>query len=293
MPAVEHTTYVTDTAIQSGPGQVSSMYGYHHAPPRPCDPAGPIAGQPSFIQPLNQTHPSDQVGSSSATCQYPSPWTTMREPHDQGHTAPFKPLPPPRNPSASPFSADELLPSQITLDLPDAQLLSKVMQSDLERFNDKDKLHWAQDTIRLLDRTLRPLGGGEALTPAATIAKTTPLYPLITAAVNIIVSMLSCEDVALAAAAYYVKAHLLSSGHVPQELGLGMQKDPRQAFKDFETSARGGHARAWFRLGKEYEICGDSDRARGCFEKGVEQNDGECLYVSSGLNIKYHITPTY
>ena len=42
-------------------------------------------------------------------------------------------------------------------------------------------------------------------------------------------------------------------------------RDARQAFKDFESAARGGEVRGWFRLGPDYETVGDLGRAKDYF----------------------------
>jgi hypothetical protein len=172
--------------------------------------------------------------------------------------------------------------SGIAINLPSAQTLFSVMQTDLDRFTELDKLHWAQDVVRLLDRTLRSYTG-EPLSPATRLARTTPFDTLITSAVIVIISSLSSHSPTISASAHYLKAHLLSTGNVPDHLDLGIQRDPRQAFKHYEVAARGGEVRGWFRLGRDYELCGEVERAKGCYEKGVAKGDGECLYVC-GMN---------
>jgi TPR repeat protein len=96
-------------------------------------------------------------------------------------------------------------------------------------------------------------------------------------AIPIIVSFTSHRSPTLAGSASYLKAHLLSTGSYPD----GMPKDPRQAFKDFEVAAKAGESRAWYRLGRDYETCGEEERARSCFQRGARKGDGECLYVST------------
>lgn len=140
------------------------------------------------------------------------------------------------------------------------------MCSTLDGFTDADKLHWAEDVIRLVDRHLRISKTSEA--PAA-------LYPLLTAAIPIIVSTTSHKSSVLLATASYIKAHLLSTGSCTDYL----PQDARQAFKDFEIAARAGEIRAWFRLGRDYESCGELERAKACFERGANKGDCECLYV--------------
>jgi hypothetical protein len=102
------------------------------------------------------------------------------------------------------------------------------------------------------------------------------LNELLNSAIPIIISFTTHSDKRLAALASYLQAKLLATGSCSDFL----PRDPRQAFKDFEIAARGGEARAWFRLGMDYEVVGDSLRARDCYERGRVNGDCECTYVS-------------
>jgi TPR repeat protein len=195
----------------------------------------------------------------------------------------IKPLsPPPTSAQAFGPETDPELNPGIAISLPTAVTLSNAMGS-LEHFTDRDKLHWAQDVVRLLDRTVNMYKPDPKL-PLQPPHQIVNLYPLITSAVTIVISMLECPVPSLSAAAYYLRANLLSTGNVPNELQLGMSKDARQAFKDFEKAARGGETRGWFRLARDYESCGELERAKSCYEKGSSKGDGECIYVSSILS---------
>ena len=178
-----------------------------------------------------------------------------------------------------PETDPELNPG-IAMTLPTATSLMAAM-GQIDYFTDGDKLHWAQDVVRLLDKLWRTnRTGNNSAVPQPTPPQIVAMYPLISSAVTVIISMLDCPVPALAAAAYYIRAHLLSTGNVPEELELRMTKDARQAFKDFERAARGGEVRGWFRLGRDYEVCGELERAKNCYEKGAAKGDGECIYVS-------------
>ena len=232
-----------------------------------------------------QPNPSDQYSSLAqgiATISMDGPdmgYVMVDERRSSGYNH-IQPLSPPSGSSQAftPQADPELNPG-IAITLPTAVTLSSAMSS-IDYFTDKDKLHWAQDVIRLLDRTLHIFKADPALPVLPPVQQIMDLYPLVTAAVMIIISLLECPVPTLSAAAYYLRAHLLDTGNVPEDLQLGMSKNARQAFKDFERAARGGEARAWFRLGKDYENCGELDRARSCYEKGLDKGDGECLYVS-------------
>lgn len=112
--------------------------------------------------------------------------------------------------------------------------------------------------------------------PASTANVPKGVLDLLDGAVPIIVSFTSHKNVELGAVASYLKARLLSTGCAPDYL----PRDPRQAFKEFESAARNGEVRGWFRLGRDYEGVGDLVRAKDCFERGVKRNDCECTYVS-------------
>jgi len=138
----------------------------------------------------------------------------------------------------------------------------------LERLNDKDRIAWCQDVIRVLERTHPP----DQQSPRIS----RDLQSLLNIAISIIISLTSHSDSSISALASYLKAKLLSSAVCPDYL----PKDQRQAFKEFEIAARGGEIRGWFRLGREYEGVGDISRAKECFERGMRKGDGECTYVS-------------
>ncbi|KAF9039654.1 HCP-like protein [Hymenopellis radicata] len=59
---------------------------------------------------------------------------------------------------------------------------------------------------------------------------------------------------------------------------ISASANPRQAFRDFEASARAGCHMAWFRLGRDYEQFGDNQHAKECFERGVRVGVNSCSY---------------
>ncbi len=59
---------------------------------------------------------------------------------------------------------------------------------------------------------------------------------------------------------------------------ISASTNPRQAFRDFEASARAGCHLAWFRLGRDYEQFGDNQHAKECFERGVRVGVNSCSY---------------
>jgi len=76
--------------------------------------------------------------------------------------------------------------------------------------------------------------------------------------------------------AIYMLGILESTGSIPEQI----PHNPRNAFRDFEAAARGGHHVAWFNLGRDYENFGNNDKARECFDRGIKHgNAPNCLYV--------------
>ncbi|TEB18322.1 HCP-like protein [Coprinellus micaceus] len=76
------------------------------------------------------------------------------------------------------------------------------------------------------------------------------------------------------AEAVYMRAVLAGTGAFPQHVVF----NPKAAFRDFETAARGGYAGAWYRLARDYEAFGDLKHARDCFERGAKLGVESCLY---------------
>ena len=148
----------------------------------------------------------------------------------------------------------------------------------LDTCPDLDRLAWAQDVLRILERLKPsdPVSSGRGSSRPIPSA----LKSLLQSALPIIESFAAHRDQTLVSKAAYLKATLLSSGSYDE----GVPRDPRLAFKEFEAAARGGEVRGWFRLGRDYESVGDVQRAKDCFERGKAKADGECTYVS-GLRL--------
>ena len=76
--------------------------------------------------------------------------------------------------------------------------------------------------------------------------------------------------------------------------GIGVEKDPEEAFRRFEAAARGGHAAAAFRVGDALRrgagVAKDESAAAAWFRKGAEAGDAaaagalaECLWEGVGV----------
>jgi TPR repeat protein len=165
-----------------------------------------------------------------------------------------------------------------TAALPTTEGLTLTLPS-LDSRSDIEQVLWAQDVIRVLERHLDPAGttigmpAVEVTTPSTRIP--TRLAALVDRAAPIIISHTSHRNNHISSLATYLRGKLLASGSCEDHL----PRDPRQAFKDFETAARGGEIRAWYRLGRDYETVGDMGRAKDCFQRGQEKGDCEATYV--------------
>ncbi|WWC61395.1 uncharacterized protein I303_103978 [Kwoniella dejecticola CBS 10117] len=151
----------------------------------------------------------------------------------------------------------------------------------LDTAEDIDQISWAQDVLRLVDKQLSPGGGGpptDFTHPDAAVPNINKLSPalkdMVDNAVSIIIVVSTSPNQKASALALYLKAKLQSSGLCQDTL----PKNNRQAFKDFESAARGGEIRGWYRLGMDYEGVNDIKRAKGCYERGIKRGDCECTY---------------
>ncbi|ORX39669.1 hypothetical protein BD324DRAFT_226097 [Kockovaella imperatae] len=150
----------------------------------------------------------------------------------------------------------------------------KASSGNLEHQSDAEKIAWAQDVYRVVERQTRPVHlstSSETPKPRKVSGSLTVLLNL---ALPIIISSTSHSDREISALASYLKGIFSSTGLCPDYL----PRDPRQAFKEFESAARGGETRGWFMLGRDYESVGDEGRARDCLDRGVKKGDTECNY---------------
>ncbi|KAF8076340.1 hypothetical protein FPV67DRAFT_1664619 [Lyophyllum atratum] len=138
------------------------------------------------------------------------------------------------------------------------------------------KVAWARDVLALVDRTLNTSSSTDPPVGPA-IINDPALLRLAQLAVPTILQIASSAAQPVppyVAEAIYLRATLAASGAYPEHI----PHNPRVAFRDFETSARGGYAQAWFRLGRDYENFNDVPHARDCFERGVKLGVESCAY---------------
>lgn len=181
--------------------------------------------------------------------------------------SPLIPPPPSPNPSSQ-------TPTAITITAVTPASLQHILDTSLDSSSDEVKLGWAHDVIRLLDKHIESTSSSHS---SSTLDIPESISTLLIPAIPIIISSTTHPSPPLSSLSHYLKAHLQSTGSCPEEI----PKDPRQAFKDFEVAARTGYTRGWFRLGRDYEVCGEIKRAKECYARGVKKGEAECLYVSN------------
>ena len=191
----------------------------------------------------------------------------------------FQPSPPPP-PFPQPHPPPAALPS-LTASLPVlAQLQSAATAIQSPSHDPALKVAWCRDVFFLIDRA-NPDSVPGADPPVGPVSITDPtLLRLAQIAVPIILQLSQSYNPSQAkitpfiAEAISMRANLAATGAFPDYVRL----NPRNAFRDFESAARGGYSAAWFRLGRDYENFNDHQHARDCFERGVRLNVESCLY---------------
>ena len=172
-------------------------------------------------------------------------------------------------------------PPDLTAPLPTVESLSGAQQA-LPQRPSPEHVPWIRDVLFLVDRTVAQQQGAPTTSPPeGPVVLSDPVFArLASDAVQILISLLAAAPAQPLppwfAEATYLRGTLHGSGAFPAQI----QRSPRDAFRDFETSARAGVQRAWFRLGRDYEAVGDVARARDCFERGVRAGVESCVYVS-------------
>ncbi|KAJ3865389.1 HCP-like protein [Lentinula novae-zelandiae] len=141
------------------------------------------------------------------------------------------------------------------------------------------KVAWSRDVFFLIERAHaiasgsppgEPINGPVLITDKALLDLANIAIPFILE----IASLPPSPSNPYIAESIYHRASLLASGAFPEYT----PKNPRSAFRDFETAARAGYGKAWFRIGRDYEGFGDTTHARECFERGVRAGVAGCMY---------------
>ncbi|KAF7763415.1 hypothetical protein Agabi119p4_7952 [Agaricus bisporus var. burnettii] len=244
-------------------------------PPLAASNVGSMAGtfdhQPGFIVP--PPPPPQQQFQNRADW---SPWA----PPNAANLHPPRPpsIPQPLSRPQSAATPPVPTPPSLTAPLPTiANLQGALHAVQLSTHDPFLKIAWCRDVFALVDRSQQnPSPTTDPPLGPVTITDPT-LHRLAHVAVPLILQMASSTQTPLpqyAAEAIYWRAVFATSGAYPEFITV----NPRVAFRDFETAARGGYAAAWFRLGRDYENFKDTNRAKECFERGAKQGIESCAY---------------
>ncbi|ODN99233.1 hypothetical protein I350_07392 [Cryptococcus amylolentus CBS 6273] len=194
--------------------------------------------------------------------------------------------PPPRSSSLNNLSpGTPTLPTSIQGDTPQVHpypTVDRLTQASatIERTSDVSQLMWCQDVIRLVERHWHQSSDMSShfdrpVSPPPNSSHLSPrLHELLDKAAPLIIALSTSDDTRTSGVALYLRGKLSSSGVCP----VILPKDARQAFQDFDASARQGEARSWYRLGKDYEAVNDLAKARDCYDRGAKRSECESAF---------------
>lgn len=181
----------------------------------------------------------------------------------------------------------------LTAPMPTIASLAAVLQSvEQPSFDPARKVTWCRDVLFLVERAQPQASTSGTASTDLPIGPARIEDPELQRLVNVAIPLLlnissdlqnSSRPAPHVAEAIYLRATCEASGAFPQFV----QHNPRIAFRDFETAAKGGHYNAWFKLGRDYESFNDVSHARDCFERGVKHGVESCLYVRSLIKCGY------
>ena len=204
--------------------------------------------------------------------------------HSQSQPSSYQqPKPPQPQPQPQPAPPARAGAPDLTAPIPTTDTLTAAHRTLPARPSPEHVL-FARDVLFLVDRTVtqqNPTADGQPQEGAVSLPDPR-LRRLADDAIAALLALLAAAPTAAPplpphmAEAFYLRGTLHASGAFPEHV----PRNPRDAFKDFETGARGGFQKAWFKLGREYEAVGDVARARDCFERGMRGGVESCFYVS-------------
>ncbi|KAF5365120.1 hypothetical protein D9758_011028 [Tetrapyrgos nigripes] len=263
--------------------------------------ASPQINNYSSPPPFPSSSPSNHLVQGMAGLTFNNNDTNLHNPYDGPRYS--SPAPPsygaPKTGTSSPTPSGA--PPSLTAPIPTIPSLSQAMAIVQNTSHDPAlKVTWCRDVLFLVDRahaTATGVSPGSEPPAGPVMLEDPQLNKLAQVAVPIILQIANGASAypggtgmpPHVAEALYHRACLTSSGAFPEHI----RQNPRAAFRDFETSARAGFGRAWFRIGRDYEGFGDLAHAKECFERGCKAADkpgvggitvpdgkgvGSCLY---------------
>ena len=174
-------------------------------------------------------------------------------------------------------------PPALTAPLPTIASLIAGLSSVQAGNNPASTVVWCRDVIGLVERLyVTPNQTGSADPPPGPIhVADQELNNLVEAAIPMVLQIANTNPAPQPlplhiAEALYLRATFEATGAYPQLV----PQNPRMAFRDFERAARAGYSAAWFKLGRDYENFGDFSHSKDCYERGIRNNNENCLYVS-------------
>ncbi|TKY84729.1 hypothetical protein EX895_005809 [Sporisorium graminicola] len=170
------------------------------------------------------------------------------------------------HPFSASASSSSSNPPSLSAPLPDMNSLAT--QRDRAR-DDKSLVSWAKQILKYVERNF---SDGTKISEPNLVKWTDEAISIITR---------NASSPRPEVEALYIRGDLQASGAFPTYLA----KNLKEAFNDFELSARMGWAPSWFRIGRDYEVLGDLDRARDVYERGVHAGDVGCIYRMGMSNL--------
>ncbi|KAJ1018979.1 hypothetical protein NDA16_004782 [Ustilago loliicola] len=174
------------------------------------------------------------------------------------------PRPPQPPPAASASNSNG--PPSLSAPLPDMASLAALR--DRAR-DDKQRINWAKQMLKYVERNF---SDGSKISEPYLVRWTDESISIITRNA----SSHNPEPEAL-----YLRGDLQASGAFPTYI----VKSLKEAFNDFELSARLGWAPSWFRIGRDYEVLGDLPRAVHAYDRGVQAGDVGSIYRMGMANL--------
>ncbi|KAI0281783.1 hypothetical protein BGY98DRAFT_931865 [Russula aff. rugulosa BPL654] len=219
-------------------------------------------------QPLRQTEPSP------SSLPYPGSTSIPSDPLESAMTSlSFS--------DSQKKGPDSNGPPALTAPLPTIASLIAGLSSVQSGNNPASSVAWCRDVFGLVDRLyVAPNQTGSADPPSGPIhVADQELNNLVEAAIPMVLQIANTNTPPQPlplhiAEALFLRATFEASGAYPNFV----PQNPRAAFRDFERAARAGFSAAWFKLGRDYENFGDFAHAKDCYERGIRNNNENCLY---------------
>ncbi|PWN47968.1 HCP-like protein [Violaceomyces palustris] len=159
-------------------------------------------------------------------------------------------------------------PPSLNAPLPDVSSLESIREKAFASRDDRKQVSWAKMVLKFVERKFTD---GSKISDPKLVQWTDEAIGIIVRRAN------SNND----PEALYLRGDLQASGAFPTYL----KKDLKEAFNDFELSARMGWAPSWFRIGRDYELLNDLGRARDAYDRGVAAGDVGSIYRLGMANL--------